>query len=261
MVMLLSLAAAETGAVEVFDDFEDPYAMFPGWFLNGELRPTVDTTPAGDRDFLGPFGNDTVTCLHMDIQSCWDPDDPGQDILVTFFFDLFVIGDWRGNGDGTSEPSIWDLSIYHTGGPGPSLHTTFSHFGNQAYPNRFPGGSYPAGTGAVESGTLGYALDSVYQPCHPSRCLVVESEDSIMDLALEFSASGLGDGATWGLDNVFVSYVPVPEPPGMVLAAVGLAGLLRWARRRRNPAQRCSRTSRTPTVIGDRSASAATGRR
>ena len=98
------------------------------------------------------------------------------------------------------------------------LHTTFSNISHiegysQAYPDAYPGGDYPARTGAAENNTLGYTfddrpLDSVYQ-------LGFTFPHSAGSLVLNFSAFGLQElwDESWGLDNVEVSVIAKPEGP------------------------------------------------
>ena len=108
-----------------------------------------DVTPSG-RVFLGQFLNQTVSLLLSGLPT---------HSQVTVSFDLFVIQSWDGNFP-RAGPDIWDLTV--AGGP-TLLHTTFSNCRhNQAYPDTFPGGDNPAGTGASEVNTLGYLFgDSV----------------------------------------------------------------------------------------------------
>src|SRR5262245_48217888 len=155
-----------------------------------------DITPSG-RVFLGQFINQTASLSLSGLPT---------HTQVTVSFDLFIIQSWDGNGP-DSAPDIWDLSV--AGGP-TLLHTTFSNNKPQAYPDTFPGGDNPAGTGASEVNTLGYPFlhpgaafnDSVYH-------LSFTFPHSISAVQLNFSASttGLQDisDESWGLDNVQVA--------------------------------------------------------
>ena len=102
-----------------------------------------DATPLGSRSFLGQFTNDIVT-LSLGNLLAHDS--------MTVAFDLFIIRTW----DGNNGPDQWNLSV--EGGP-TLLNTTFNAFFNaqdrQAYPGSYPGGDFPAHTGASEVGTLG----------------------------------------------------------------------------------------------------------
>jgi hypothetical protein len=113
-------------------------------------------------------------------------------------------------------PDVWGISL--TGEPF-AWQTTFANWAywenfefRQAYPGTYPGGDYPAYTGATERGSLGYIvqldqgsevdMDSVY---HLSF-VIPHSADSFV---LNFSASGLQSLAdeSWGLDNIEVRVV------------------------------------------------------
>lgn len=196
---------------------------------------STDVTPAGNRIFLGQFGNETVSLTLSNLE----PKTEG-----TVSFDLFIIGTWDGNqefqfflGVGVEVgPDIWELKADNS----TLLLTTFSNqdssvpfpksqsYPNQPYPNSYNPSNpvqNPARTGADLNITLGYTYsyrtdsfmsvskpaDSVY---HLSFPLTVSSNGS---LQLEFSASGLEDidNESWGLDNVNVSLsnVPSPSPP------------------------------------------------
>jgi hypothetical protein len=154
---------------------------------------STDTTPVGNRRFLGQFGNDTVS-LNLNGLPAHDQ--------VTVCFDLFVLKSWDGNDTGYG-PDVWDLSV--NGGP-TLLHTTFSNTEEdghqQNYPDSFPGGKHPADTDAAEVDTLGYSSssgDSVYH-------LIFTFSHTANSIELNFSGSGLqgiGD-ESWGLDNVIV---------------------------------------------------------
>jgi hypothetical protein len=154
---------------------------------------TRDITPAGGRVFLGQFNNETVSLLLSGLPAHSE---------VTVSFDLFIIQSWDGNRTAPAGPDIWDLSV--AGGP-TLLHTTFASVDegpNQAYPDTFPGGDNPAGTGASEVNTLGYGFsgDSVYH-------LSFTFSHSASTLQLNFSGTGLEDifSESWGLNNVEVA--------------------------------------------------------
>ena len=170
----------------------------------------TETTPVGDRAFLGPFANDI---LNLKL-----PDLPPH-TRVEVVFDLFIMGSWEGNASVDARgravgPDVWRLSA--AGGP-ELIRTTFSNVGfierydHQAYPDAYPDGDHPARTGADESNSLGYLhnfpdlgigtrpVDTVYH-----MGFSFEHDDPL--LWLVFEASGL-TGHTdenWGLDNVTV---------------------------------------------------------
>lgn len=151
--------------------------------------PFTDTTPAGSRQFLGQFGNDTVSL---------DLDNLPPDMTAKITLDLYVLQSWDGNQD----PDLWSLSANGT----ELFQTTFSNVdeydSRQAYPDTYPDGDNPAYTGAVEVDSLGYWWygDSIYR-------LSFDVPYSGPSLRLDFSASGLQsfEDESWGLDNVVVT--------------------------------------------------------
>lgn len=158
-------------------------------------RQQIDVTPVGQRRFLGRFGNDTVSLTLSSLP-------PHQ--AVTVSLDLFIINSWDAHGPvNVGGPDVWDLSV--AGGP-TLLHTTFSNTGYanpfQAYPDNYPGADHPAGTGAVESNTLGYG-DAVYH-------LIFTFQHRASGLSLNFTGQGLQElwDESWGVDNVSVALSP-----------------------------------------------------
>jgi uncharacterized repeat protein (TIGR02543 family) len=169
--------------------------------------PITTTTPCGT-SFIGEFGNQSVT---VTLQSL-----PAHS-LVTVSFDLFIIRSWDGNQvndlsflnaspyspDSIVGPDIWQFQA----GGNTLLHTSFSNnvTFSQAYPGSYPGGSYPAQTGASVVNSLCYTygpynMSAVY----PMRYTFAHTGDT---LVLDFSAMGLQviSDESWGLDNVKVS--------------------------------------------------------
>ena len=168
-----------------FNDFETKVG--PQW-----SKTSTDTTPRGDRKFLGQFGNETVTLTLKDLP---------PHAKAKLSFDLFVIQSWDGN-DTPFGPDIWDLRVRD----GPTLlHTTFSKGERQAYPSSYPDGDYAPRTWAAEKNMLGYSFygDAVYN-------LSFTFPHSANSLVIDFSASGLQtlSDESWGLDNVKVSLIP-----------------------------------------------------
>jgi uncharacterized repeat protein (TIGR01451 family) len=187
--------------------YEDDFGTGP---LDEWSFPITSTTPGG-RTFLGEFNNQTVRLRleNLPLHS-----------QVTLDFDLFVLRSWDGN-QVNWEPSLLDLVPFEPDsiiGPdewdlkadgGTLLHTTFSNWYSmdfpQAYPGPYPGGSYPAQTGAVEQSTLGYNyanisnMDSVYR-------MSFTFDHTTPSLDLDFAGLGLQSIAdeSWGLDNVTV---------------------------------------------------------
>jgi Ca2+-binding RTX toxin-like protein len=157
----------------------------------------IDRTPAANRGFLGPFGNETVTLALEGI----DPEHSQIDIS----FDLFILGSWNGNSGGPNGPDRFMLSADDGGGPSTLVDTTFSNAGanNQAYPDDFGMGSHPAFTGAEEINTLGYGGGSAVYHFDFSIA------HAATELSLDFTVLRLPPGITsenWGLDNVRVTF-------------------------------------------------------
>jgi hypothetical protein len=125
-------------------------------------------------------------------------------------FDLFIINTW----DGNFGPDLWEFSV--TDGP-TLLHTTFGATDAetpQAYPDNYPEGDHPQGTGAAEVNTLGYEFaDTVYR----LRFTFPHANSSVQ---LNFSGIDLQELAdeSWGLDNVRVSVTPAVTPCTLSLA-------------------------------------------
>jgi Ca2+-binding RTX toxin-like protein len=167
-----------------FNDFET--ATGTEW-----SNQTRSITPVGERNFLGEFGNDTVS-LTLNNQA---------NSTVTLEFDLFILKTWDGSyGVG---PDIFTLGI---AGGQTLLNTTFSNVGNeQAYPGTFDNVRYPQRTGAIESNTLGYYGDSVYRI---SSTFQAPSNNLIINFAGS-NLQEIGD-ESWGLDNVKVTTFTTP---------------------------------------------------
>jgi hypothetical protein len=195
------------------------------------VTPVISTTPVGNRQFLGQFGNATATLSLGNL--------PAHD-AVTISFDVYVINSW----DGSDVLKKWGPDGWSFAVDGQSqLSTTFSNqplpspgaannvqtFGGQGA----PAGSYPAFTGAAEVNTLGYkfyrgsyqrleSMDSVYRFTYT----VPHTDDTVRFDFRGFGLQGLSD-ESWGLDNVRVmaNQVPVVSVSGTGDAAEkGAAG-------------------------------------
>ena len=179
-------------------------------------RTNTDVTPAGQRRFLGQFGNETVTLALQNL--------PRNHAQVRVSFDLLVIRSWDGV-DSSYGPDLWALSV--RSGPG-LIRTTFdnNYFTSQdthrqSYPREYPDGSSMPQTEAVERNSLGYYWG--YDRCDAVYHLTFTFDHSDPTLGLDFWAAGLEDRSneSWGIDNVKVelgrdivgSPIPPESPP------------------------------------------------
>ncbi len=213
---LLVLAALVSSMLTGCDLFGPPSVTeayqsgFEGEVASAWSMQRTETTPVGDRTFLGPFANDI-----LDFKL---PDLPPHD-RVEVVFDLFIMGSWEGNASVDARgravgPDVWRLSV---ASGAELMQTTFSNVGfierydHQAYPDAYPDGDHPARTGADESNSLGYLrdfpdlgvgtrpVDTVYHMAYS-----FDHDDAL--LWLVFEGSGLTGhlDENWGLDNVTV---------------------------------------------------------
>jgi hypothetical protein len=171
--------------------------VFSSDFTNGASEHwsnrAVDTTPNGQRKFLGRFSNESVR-LSLDRLP--------THARVRIRFDLYIIQSWDGNDPGAG-PDILELTVDH----GPRLlYSTFSNHINipekqASFPGIYGVDVAPAQTGAAEVSTLGYNfganMDSVY---HIQRTFS-HQEKSISFVFAGLNLQGVGD-ESWGLNNV-----------------------------------------------------------
>lgn len=197
-----------------FNDFEDPNRSNIEW-----SNPLLDTTPIGNRNFLGRYGGKIYSENLKQTQLSLN--DLPEHETVTVSFKLFVNGSWGGS-LGAFAPDTWKLNVVD----GPTLlYTTFGsgYPGSflpfrlpQAYPENFDDNNpslylYPGGTGAAEFNTLGYYLtdgwgDAVYN-------LSFTFEHGGSNLALDFIGGTDEDinNESWGLDDVEISVGRKPK--------------------------------------------------
>jgi hypothetical protein len=183
-----AIELTRTSTLVYSNDFEG--VVGKEWSLN-----PVDTTPSGNRKYLGQFGNGGP---RLDLVSL-----PTHN-RVRFEFDLYLIRSWDGN-DPIYGPDQFRVSVVNGS---TLLDTTFACSISAATQN-YPYGQAdpsPALTGAAERGTLGFMygdyvnLDAVY---HFS--FNFNHEES--GLSIDFVGAGLQEltDESWGLDNVKVT--------------------------------------------------------
>jgi hypothetical protein len=166
-----------------FEDFETG-APGPEWSAR-----VLMISPSGEI-FLGTFANQEVT---LTLPELLEHDE------VTIEFDFYAIGSWNGN-----RPGNPDIAHFRADG-NPIFSTTFSNSWDprdtQAYPDAFPGGNHPYGTGASAVKSLGFPDgstswgDSTY-----SLSFTFPHTSS----TLSFSFGGANLQEIWGIDNVRV---------------------------------------------------------
>lgn len=182
-----------TPTVVYFEDFEDPHG--PEW------SSAARTQDGQGRTFLGPFTTSEITLSLTGLPT---------HSKLRIEFDLFVLDSWDGNGHnfggGTFLADVWRF----TGPDGSVFDTTFSctspAFHNinvrQAYPQAYPGGDNPPGTGAAESANF-YGNPSFEDSRYE---LLFEKPHAGTGAIFKFAGFGLDD-ESWGLDNVKVTAI------------------------------------------------------
>ena len=234
--MLSQLEARDVPSVVYDTGFQGATAAGSQWSARAAsgaaVTPGISTTPVGNRQFLGQFGNTTATLSLAGL--------PAHD-AVTISFDLYVINSWDGS-DVLRKwgPDGWSFAI-----DGQSqLSTTFS---NQPLPSPgaannvqtfggqwLPAGTYPAFTGAAEVNTLGYkfyrgsyqrleSMDSVYRFTYT----VPHAGDSVRFDFRGFGLQGLSD-ESWGLDNVRVTATELPVVSIRAMEPTNLLTIEEW---------------------------------
>ncbi|OJX40824.1 MAG: hypothetical protein BGO78_10870 [Chloroflexi bacterium 44-23] len=163
------------------DNFDD--GLFPGW----ESSRLV-SSPSGEAYLESEYPASQTVRLLIDPLA-------GHKRLVVHF-DLFILGDWQGNGEaGVSLPALFEFGLT---GATALVHTTFCNLPEckQAYPGRYPGWDYPAFSEAITISDLGYEVPQ-------ARYRFDLTFDHTVDvLDLTWLAENLPAGARFGIDNV-----------------------------------------------------------
>lgn len=252
--LLLAVSAAPAIAAQVY--FNDFQGLVGSEWSQDLIASAPNPDYAGNRKFLGEFGNDSVS-LTLDALPAHD--------TVTVDLSLYLIRSWDGS-DGVSIVNGDHLGEDHWtfDADGATIFDeTFSN-GNQAGQTYSPAPGTPscnAGfnavfapglhnpmTGAVECYSLGYTFTFPPDYSDPEKAGKAEYMDAVYNLSfvfahtdgslkLDFGAFGLQSLAdeSWGLDDVRVSVVEaVPLPAAWPLLLGGLAtifGIGRYSRR------------------------------
>jgi hypothetical protein len=173
------------------------FENFETGFVGPEWSDRQVTLSPGGELFLGRFSNGSVTLTLADLPS-------HQEATVTF--DLYLIRSWDGNNT-DSGPDIVEFRF------GDTLlkRTTFSNVHKlddphpQAFPGDYPGGSFPAATGASGINTLGYPPGSSrYGDTKYHLEFTAASTSSTLTYTVTASNLQELDDESWGIDNVEV---------------------------------------------------------
>lgn len=172
-----------------------------GWFddFGGELSAVW----SGGNRITAPSGEiylENAAPGSQSIRLLIDPIAPHKKLRVSF--DLYIIGPWQGNGEeGISDPALFDFGV---SGLTSRITTTFCNLDGctQAYPGRYPLSAYPAFSGAVGLGELGYDPDTISEARYHIELSLVHQLENI---DLTWLAQNLAANARFGLDNVIVT--------------------------------------------------------
>lgn len=155
---------------------------------------SLANSPSGER-YLGNIVNGTARLSLLGL--------PSHSTLKVEI-DLYLINTWGGN-DPDFGPDLVTVSIDGT----TLLTTTFSNEPEhrQAYPDPYPNGDYPAGTGAAAINSLGYDSGDEEDYSDSTYRLVFEVDHTAATVAFQVAASNLQafPDEYWGIDNVRVT--------------------------------------------------------
>ena len=169
-----------------------------GWF--DDFEGGLSAVWSGGNRITAPSGEtylESVTWGSESIRLLIDPVAPHKKLVVSF--DLYIIGPWQGNGeDGVILPAIFDFGVT---GETAKITTTFCNLDGctQAYPGRYPFNTYPAFSGAVGLGELGYDPETIIEARYHIE-LSFAHQLELIDLT--WLAQNLPADAHFGLDNV-----------------------------------------------------------
>lgn len=178
------------------------------WSVSDGAALKRGTTPKGGRKFLGLFAEHDRLELRLK--------DLPEHALVRLRLTVFMVYGHDGN-DEYFGPDIWGCEVL--GGPR-LLHSTFcnvkhlSNLNEQNFPADFPHGSFPAGTGSTEFGSLGWikAWGKVQHPVDSVYELEFVFPHRADELGLAFYSECAENwlGECWGLESVIVEVLREP---------------------------------------------------
>ena len=221
LVTGLSLLPATVSLADLVyqNDFESgQYGA--GWSANAhlDLAPTFT-------NFMGRYSENTSTVLNNSVsltvpRPSDDTGNPGSgsgspSVIYSLVFDFYCIDAWTGGSTATG-PDKFEVFVN-----GANL---FSHtFSNTGDPQTY-------GSPTIGPAHLGFSaasLDSIYRDIR-----IDFAPGSATQFVFKWRSDGLPGvpSASWGVDNIRLSYVVTPTPGSTAL--LGLAGLA-FARRRR----------------------------
>lgn len=167
-------------SIALVDDFSPNPAG--GW-----ISGTRVTAPSGE-DYL-----QTAFPGLQELRLLIDSLAPHRRIKIRF--DLFIIGDWQGNGVDGSLPALF--SFGQTGETA-LVNTTFCNLPEctQSYPARYPDGDFSAFRSALGLNDLGYSIPQARYQFN----MVFDHDDPELDLT--WLAENLPEDARFGIDHV-----------------------------------------------------------
>lgn len=170
--------------------YENDFSSSAGPEWNSQA---LATSPSGER-YLGNFANGAARLSLSNLPS---------HTRLTVEIDLYIINTWGGN-DPNFGPDFITVSIDGA----TLLTTTFSNEPEhrQAYPDPYPTGDNPAGSGASATNSLGYPAGDPGEFGDATYRLVFEVDHTAATVMFLIAATNLQPfpDEYWGLDNVRV---------------------------------------------------------
>lgn len=187
----------------------DEWSWTPTGPYFAELRLT--RSPKTNKQFLGDFGDQNVRLTLYQL--------PAHE-QVTVTMDLLIINTWDGSGiESRTGVDLWEASV--TGGP-VLLRSSFANYPpdpklpNQSFPNDYPLGHFPGGTGAIAKNVLGMPVEG-HKPTDAIYRLKFTFAHTTPYLVLNFQGKGLQElnDESWGIGRIEVRTgraIAAPKP-------------------------------------------------